>query len=94
MESKQVQLESALNDSKVQAANELNDVKVALEQSQETVKVIWNYLPRVENENYCPLTAFECMTVRMRFNKRLLETFRDFLRLFQWTKFPFRNFWK
>ena len=75
MESKQVQLESALNDSKVQAANELNDVKVALEQSQETVKVIWNYLPRVENENYCPLTAFECMTVRMRFNKRLLETF-------------------
>ena len=55
MESKQVQLESALNDSKVQAANELNDVKVALEQSQETVKVIWNYLPRVENENYCPL---------------------------------------
>ena len=71
MESKQVQLESALNDSKVQAANELNDVKVALEQSQETVKVIWNYLPRVENENYCPLTAFECMTVRMRFNRRV-----------------------
>ena len=43
MESKQEQLESALNDSKVQAAKELSDVKVALEQSQETAKVIWNY---------------------------------------------------
>lgn len=43
MESKQEQLESALNDSKVQAAKELSDVKVALEQSQETAKVIENY---------------------------------------------------
>ena len=45
MESKQEQLESALNDSKVQAAKELSDVKVALEQSQETAKVVnWELL--------------------------------------------------
>ena len=49
MESKNVQLESSIADSREQASKEISDVKVALQQSQETAMAkIAEQLDRVE----------------------------------------------